>query len=299
MAIIHKIFFALCLALTLASCSDTIDISQHGKSKLVLYAFASASDTISITVSLCQPTGQVKAVSHTLSHVQVKCTTNGQEDMIVLADSGKCYAIGKHHAGDKISVTVSAQIGNSTEEAWGETVIPPTPHIDSVNIDTAFHKDEHYASLRVAFTKTESHNYYAVRVQGIDYFAEDDSLSICYKELETSMEPLLNNLTDAELGFGNNNDFFNLLYIFDTSNTVSATPLLHLNTPLKSYTQAYRTELYSLSPEFYYMMKSLNDAANNEMGKYGMAFMPPSYTNVHGGYGCVAGYGVTTNEWQP
>ena len=84
---------------------------------------------------------------------------------------------------------------------------------------------------------------------------------------------------------------------FDSSQVTSQAVTLHLCVLELSYTSAYRVELFSLSPEFYHMLKSINDINNNDIGAHGLAFIQPTYTNISGGYGCVAGYGCVKSAW--
>ncbi len=304
-----KIMFdiLLIIACALSSCSDSIGINQTEESKFVIFAFPTVSDTIPITVSLTRPIGQAVL---TINGIKVSCTVNGKEDEIILSDSTNVsglpvltyYAIGKHKAGDNVNITVSPlPVGEGTGvgsvSCFGSTTIPPLPTLDSVRLDTTFHKEDYYTDARISFHKIDGVSYYATRLQGMDYFSDSDSTSYEYKEVETSMEPLLNDLTDAELGFGTKNDFYHQMYVFDPSSVKSNTVTVHLNTVQQMYTRAYRVELYSLTPEYYFMMKSINDIKNNEMGEHGLAFIRPTYTNIQGGYGCVAGYGCVKSQW--
>lgn len=206
----------------------------------------------------------------------------GRRDKVAFADSTNVsgspvltyYAIGKHHTRDWVKVSVESTIvgshqpGHGVTQAWGETEIPESPSIDSVSLDTLFHKRDYYSSLKVSFRKTGSVNYYAARVKGMDSFESVDSVSYEFKEVETSLEPLLNGLTDTELDFGNKNEFYHLMYAFDASKVASQTVTLHLCTVLQRYTSAYSVEIFSLSPEYYYMLKSINDMSNNDMGAH-------------------------------
>lgn len=297
------ILFPILLCL-LTSCSDSISIRQTEVPKLVIYAFPTVGDTIPIIVSVTRPIGQTAS---TINDIRVSCSVDGNEDDVVFADSEnvsglpvlKYYAIGKHSIGAnvKISAISSALYGEEMQEAYGSTIIPPLPTLDSVRLDTTFHKEDYYTDIRISLHKIDSVSYYGARILGKDYFSESDSTSYEYKELETDMEPLLNDLTDAELGFGTKNDFYHFMYVFDPSSVKSKIVTVHLNTIQQIYTLGYRLELYSLTPEFYFMLKSINDIKNNEMGEHGLAFIRPTYTNVEGGYGCVAGYGCIKSQW--
>ena len=300
------LFFILITLCMLTSCGDNIDIRQGEPPKFVIYAFPSASDTISITISVTKPAGHnTPALSH--ATISVTCQTNGKADVIMFADSSNVsglpvltyYAIGKHKTGDRVRVSVepaSHQDGLDLTKAWGETQIPKSPSIDSISMDTIFHKEDDYTRFRVAFHKTHGVQYYAVRVKGMEYFESVDSVSCVSEEIETSLEPLLNGLTDTELNFGTKNDFYHLMYVFDSSQVTSQAVTLHLCVLEQAYVSAYRVELFSLSPEFYHMLKSINDINNNDIGEHGLAFIQPTYTNIYGGYGCVAGYGCVNSQ---
>ena len=301
------LFFILITLCMLTSCGDNIDIRQGEPPKFVIYAFPSASDTISITISVTKPAGHnTPALSH--ATISVTCQTNGKADVIMFADSSNVsglpvltyYAIGKHKTGDRVRVSVvpaSHQDGLDLTKAWGETQIPESPSIDSISMDTIFHKEDDYTRFRVAFHKTHGVQYYAVRVKGMEYFESVDSVSCVSEEIETSLEPLLNGLTDTELNFGTNNDFYHLMYVFDSSQVTSQAVTLRLCVLGQPYTSAYRVELFSLSPDFYQVLKSINDINNNDIGTHGLAFIQPTYTNISGGYGCVAGYGCVKSQW--
>ena len=272
------LFFILITLCILTSCGDNIDIRQGETPKFVIYAFPNASDTIPITISVTKPAGhKTPALSH--ATIGVTCLINGKVDEIKFADSSNVsglpvftyYAIGKE--------------------------IPEASCIDSVSIDTIFNKEDYYTRLKISFNKTHDVQYYAARVKGMEYFESVDSISCVSEEIETSLEPLLNGLTDTELNFGTKNDFYHLMYVFDSSQVASRTVTLHLCVLEQSYTSAYRVELFSLSPEFYHMLKSINDINNNDIGAHGLAFIQPTYTNISGGYGCVAGYGCVNSAW--
>lgn len=302
--ILSFILITLCI---LTSCGDNIDIRQGETPKFVIYAFPSASDTIPITISVTKPAGHnTPALSH--ATISVTCLTNGKADEIIFADSSNVsglpvltyYAIGKHKTGDRVRVSVepaSHQDGLDLTKAWGETQIPESPSIDSISMDTIFHKEDDYTRLKVSFNKTHGVQYYAARVKGMEYFKSVDSVSCVSEEIETSLEPLLNGLTDTELNFGTNNDFYHLMYVFNSSQVTLQALTLHLCVLEQLYTSAYRVELFSLSPEFYQMLKSINDINNNDIGAHGLAFIQPTYTNISDGYGCVAGYGCVKSQW--
>lgn len=60
----------------------------------------------------------------------------------------------------------------------------------------------------------------------------------------------------------------------------------------------YILQFYTLSREYYRYIKSKNDQENNSWIDDGLMSAQPSYTNVHGGCGVVAGYAASTATWR-
>ena len=292
----------LIIVICLASCQDTISLDQiKGKNTLVVYAFPTNNDTIVIKVSASQP---IQGKAEKLSITSVRCLTNGKDDKIVDVgyndDSGTTvatyYAIGKHQCGDEIQITVNDA---NLATASAMTIIPASSAIGEVKIDSTFYKGSMYTQIRLTFEDDEPSTYYALRVAGM-YVPENESARGLteFVELETSAEPILNNYSSAEIEFGSWNDYYHNMYIFDDSSFKNKRATLHLYTLQKSWIESYKTQLFVLSPEYYRLLKSLNDIKNNDIGANGLSFMFSTYTNVHGGYGCVAGYCMEETAWK-
>ncbi len=296
----YTIYFALCTVLaSLTACKDTIEMEEwKGKSKFVVYAFPSNSDTIPIRISTARPINGQQTYPQKVS---VSCTTNDVADRIEYVETSlqagmpvmSFYAIGKHKAGDRIEIKVSA---DNFSDAAGTTIIPHITDISSVELDTVFYKGDFFSQLRIQFPKKQGNNYYAARVLGKGIF-EDGTIILEYKEVETSMEPMLNNYAATSIELGTQNNYYHNMYIFDDLLSTSANLSLHLSIRQQSWTKAYKVQLFTLSNEFYSMLKSLNDQGNNEIGTYGLAFISASYTNMKGGYGCIAGYNSISTDW--
>ena len=65
----------------------------------------------------------------------------------------------------------------------------------------------------------------------------------------------------------------------------------------RSQLHTYKLRLYTLSPEMYRYLKSLNDNANNELGHAGLAPLRNLYTNVEGGFGVLGGCRIVETGW--
>ena len=60
----------------------------------------------------------------------------------------------------------------------------------------------------------------------------------------------------------------------------------------------YILQFYKLSTEYYRYIKSKNDQENSDWANSGLMSARPSYTNVRGGLGVVAGYAASSATWR-
>lgn len=298
---IHRklaIFITLTLIpLFTTACRDTVCLDQLQKENtLVVYAFPTTRDTIPIMVSVAKAMNRQQ---QGLCCIQIRCTVNGADDRLIYLGTenydgfpvASFFAIGKHQVGDSIVISARSQ---DFAEARGTTIIPPPGKIGGCQIDTILYKGNNYTQLRLEIQPSSASRYYAVRLEGwnvLDEGIEEKE----YKKVETTLEPLLNYYTDSDIEFGTWNDYYHRMYTFEKPETEPF--YIRLCTTERRYTSAYRTQLFSLSPEFFLLLKSLNDTDNNDIGKYGMAFVRPTFSNVIGGYGCVAAYTNVNSEW--
>jgi hypothetical protein len=129
-----------------------------------------------------------------------------------------------------------------------------------------------------------------------------------YPDINTDSEPLLNGITEIDSDFGFSMDFYQNCYIFDAASVSGQSYTLHLNVDnyWKSqytwgwetlYPIEYQVELYHVTPTYYRFLKSINDARNNDWAKVGLRQIAPTYSNVNGGLGVVAGYNASVSGW--
>lgn len=288
----RSLLYCLFVILCCVSCHDSISLDQiKGQSALVVYAFPSEGDTIEIRVSATRP---LRGKGEKLSLTNVRCTTNGRNDIIVaseLSDSvAVYYAIGNHRGGDSITIMVSdATLPTTT----ASTRIPNHVCIEEVSIDSTLYKGNPYTRLQLAFCDDANADYYAVRMVGKrGAYGKKE-----YAELETATEPVFNHYSSPDIEYNSWNDYYQYMYLFDDFSIRDRYSVLHLSTLEKRWIESYKAQLYVLSPEYYNMLRSLNDARNNDPGAYGLSFMFPTFTNVQGGYGCVAGYSLQETDW--
>lgn len=120
----------------------------------------------------------------------------------------------------------------------------------------------------------------------------------------TNDEPLLNPLMSIDEDFGYENNFYGNLCIFSDELINGQTYTLHLNigayvaSDLYNFGKCYQVVLYRISHEYYRFLKSVNDLDNNELAEGGFAVLMPTYTNIMGGAGVLAGCNAACSEWK-
>ena len=136
-------------------------------------------------------------------------------------------------------------------------------------------------------------------------FQESYSVSI-----DTEKEPVFTNTTkiDEDLGF-DSYGYYGLAYIFDDHLFNGKKYTLHLNLGSTIYSAnnyyyysgwdkmfgyTYSVELYKLTPEYYRYLSSINSAQSNSWAEAGIMQVTPTYSNVRGGFGIVAGYSTNS-----
>lgn len=290
-----NIFGVMVMSFILCSCEDSLSLDQlEDDSKLVIYAFASTSDTISISISASKP---INGNATTLDIESIKCEVNGAADRIEhVRDTtisglpvSVFNAIGQHRTNDEIKLSV---VDRKLGTASSITTIPESPNIIRTIMDSVYYKGNTYTQIRISFNDNPTKDFYAVRIIG--KHVDDEDYEVL--EIETEAEPLLNNYTTADLDFGTSNDYYHNMYIFDDSRINGSEVSLRLYTLRLSWIEGYIVQLFALSPEYYALLKSLNNTENNDLGTWGLSFVYSSYTNVIGGYGCLGGYGICETE---
>ena len=126
--------------------------------------------------------------------------------------------------------------------------------------------------------------------------------------IDTDKEPVLNKQTklDEDLGF-DGYEYFDDSYIFDDRLFDGKRYVLHLgminsldfngffsNFWDQLYGFTYIVKLYKLTPEYYRYLSAINSAKSNSWAEAGIMQVTPTYSNVKGGFGVVAGFSITT-----
>lgn len=292
MRLYHYIYIILTmLCTTFTACQDHFDINQLKEGeKLIVYCFPSAKDSTDIQVSATIPLDGASAILP--KDVEVNCFVNGEKQAVRYLRNDdtdewdklifRLSTIPKE--GEEVKVEVSTE-GYPT--VVSTSVIPATPKIDSITTREIQIDGELYTQLCVKMQDNPKvQDFYAVRV-----FSKWDGNYWEKREINLYAEPVLNYNIMGIPTLDEDIDYHDNFYIFDDSSfSNDSTYTLHLN--LKGKRGYYLVQLYHLSYPLYAFLRSINDASNNELGKYGLSFTRPTYSNVNSGIGAVGGYGL-------
>lgn len=210
---------------------------------------------------------------------------------------GQYYVVGKQNAGDKISLQVSAQDFSSVSAS---TYIPEKVGVELGDVKLEMKSSDGYNSITIDRVEAifhdnpSSEDYYSVKLRLLNREMDRDL------GLLTDNEPLLNKKSKLDDDFGMDDyEYFGNAYIFNDRTINGKTYTLHLDTYSNSYRQSsysfsYIVDLYKVTPEYYRFLKSINDAQSNSWADVGLMQVTPTYSNVKGGFGVVAGYNISS-----
>ena len=307
------------LCLTLISCKDDFDIQKlQDHPRLVVYCFPTDGDTTLVAVARSLPVASVKGYIDALSREKVDAhiiyKVNGVEQMVkrianeeeaqlftrstnssVLSQLvGQYYVVGKQKAGDKISLQVSAPDFSSVSAS---TYIPEKVGVELGDVKLEMKSSDGYNTITidrieaVFHDNPSSEDYYSVKLKLQTKEASKSQM------LLTENEPLLNNRTKLDDDFGMDSyEYFDNAYIFNDRTINGKTYTLHLDvhSNYSSYGFSYVVDLYKVTPDYYRFLKSINDAQSNSWADVGLMQVAPTYSNVKGGFGVVAGYNISS-----
>lgn len=137
--------------------------------------------------------------------------------------------------------------------------------------------------------------------KGVDYdsmtYIIADS-SLYYQKIDPMQEPVLGTPSPMDEVFESKNDFYNDFYIFNDNkfNGKEYTLNLVLDDNYEHVPPIGYVELYSLTPEYYKFIYSINTTENNQWLEMGLSNVFPIFTNVKGGLGAFAGWAKTVSK---
>ena len=319
---IYRAFSFMFLCLALVSCKDDFDIQKlQDHPRLVVYCFPTEGDTTLVSVAMSLPVASVKGNVDTLSREKIDAhiiyKVNGVEQTVkrianeeeaqlftrstksdVLSQLvGQYYVVGKQKAGDKISIQVSAPDFSSVSAS---TYIPEKVEVELGDVKLEMKSSDGYNPITIDRVEAVFHDnpssedYYSVKLRLLNREMDRDL------GLLTDNEPLLNKKSKLDDDFGMDDyEYFGNAYIFNDRTINGKTYTLHLDTYSYSYHQSfyifsYVVDLYKVTPEYYRFLKSINDAQSNSWADVGLMQVTPTYSNVKGGFGVVAGYNISS-----
>ena len=210
---------------------------------------------------------------------------------------GQYYVVGKQKAGDKISLQVSAPDFSSVSAS---TYIPEKVEVELGDVKLEMKSSDGYNPITIDRVEAVFHDnpssedYYSVKLKLQTKEATQSQM------LLTVNEPLLNKRTKLDDDFGMDDyEYFDNAYIFNDRTIKGKSYTLHLDTYSYSYYHSfysfsYVVDLYKVTPEYYRFLKSINDAQSNSWADVGLMQVTPTYSNVKGGFGVVAGYNISS-----
>ena len=319
---LYKAVSLMLLCLALVSCKDDFDIQKlQDYPRLVVYCFPTEGDTTLVGVTKSLPVASVKGYVDALSREKVDAhiiyKVNGVEQTVkrianeeeaqlftrstksdVLSQLvGQYYVVGKQKAGDKISIQVSAPDFSSVSAS---TYIPEKVGVELGDVKLEMKSSDGYNPITIDRVEAVFHDnpssedYYSVKLKLQTKEATQSQM------LLTVNEPLLNKRTKLDDDFGMDDyEYFDNAYIFNDRTIKGKSYTLHLDTYSYSYYHSfysfsYVVNLYKVTPEYYRFLKSINDAQSNSWADVGLMQVTPTYSNVKGGFGVVAGYNISS-----
>ena len=196
-----------------------------------------------------------------------------------------------------MAAQVSAQDFSSVSAS---TYIPEKVGVELGDVKLEMKSSDGYNSITIDRVEAifhdnpSSEDYYSVKLKLQTKEATQSQM------LLTVNEPLLNKRTKLDDDFGMDDyEYFGNAYIFNDRTINGKTYTLHLDTYSNSYRQSsysfsYIVDLYKVTPEYYRFLKSINDAQSNSWADVGLMQVTPTYSNVKGGFGVVAGYNISS-----
>lgn len=323
----------------LTSCEHTVSILDiEAESELVIYAFPTTDDEYLVNVSLTRPTaGEVGTLDDV--SVECTTNGRADEVTFVHAESHygipmATYRVkGEHRSGDNISISVKASSLGKPRAATASTTIPAPAPMDVTSVDTLYadspklrfllhaslplRGDEGYYATRLTnvyhepyFDDFDIDNYYGSKPSDLDeVYHESDWLNFSptrysHLRINPSHEPLLNHYSDLNLDPWD--EYYKCMYFFTSDDVRSSSQgdnqgrvVLHLQTDFPRQPEYIDVQFYTLSREYFLMLRHINDQLSNELAESGFAQTYSTYSNVRGGFGCVAAYACSHYLYTP
>lgn len=286
----HLIYYTALLAFLLTSCEKQISIVElHDESKILLYAMPTDSDEFVINISSTIPASGVITNPDIL---KVECWTNGIPDEVTFVEKISVEepyvyvykAHGHHKSGDEIRIAVTDARLKSVKAT---TTIPEATDCTITDAGIVEWNGNRKLRFHLNFTDHSTQDYYATRVLWVGKNGTKYGMSISIE-----FEPIFDRIVDS--GLDTWHEYYESIYPFTDKKMMNPKVSMYMVSdmyfPNYEETESFDLEFFTLSRDYYLMLRQLNDQRSNELGESGFSPMVSTYTNVEGGYGCVAGY---------
>lgn len=313
-------FIYLSILAFCSACSYHFDIEEMGENpKLVIYSFPGNQDTTFIQVSKSIPVSSKQEQQTVLSDAKITFCVNGKEKEVQYAEEGSTsipqacyYVLGKFYPGDRIEIKAEAE---DLPAVSSQTEIPAFFPLKQFKLVKKLNNNgmkiiQFQISLQDDPSET---NYYGVIIEEMSNYKNNWGERTYINTLSTlnlEAEPLLHQ-TGAldDLLLGDSREDYQGMYIFSDDKINGKEYTLHLNdnnSYQKNYDSSdgtdwshyyYRVTVFGLSADYYLYVKNIIDLGNNELGRYGLSPIRPTYTNIQNGLGILGGYSMEQSEW--
>lgn len=308
-------FIYLSILAFCSACSYHFDIEEMGENpKLVIYSFPGNQDTTFIQVSKSISMSSKQDRQTALSGAKITFCVNGKEKEVQYAEEGSTsmpqacnYVLEKFYPGDRIEIKAEAE---NLPAVSSRTEIPaffPLKQFNLVKKLDIYGKKIIQFQISLQDDPSET-NYYGVIIEKMTDYSGSYYISNLTL-LNTEEEPLLRQGALDNLLLGDSYDTYGGMYIFSDNKINGKEYTLRLNDNNSYQPNSdspdgtrwsrfyYRVTVFGLSADYYLYAKNILDLRNNELGRYGLSPIRPTYTNIQNGLGLLGGYSMGQSEW--
>lgn len=191
------------------------------------------------------------------------------------------------------SLPLTGGVGGGLDEGYYATRLTTVwydPYFDDFNADN--NDDSSFSGRDEIYHESFWQNYSPIRYSHLG--------------IDPSFEPLLNHYNDLNLDPWN--EYYEKMYFFSSDDVRTSSSqqadgngkvVLHLQTGTPNWCDYLDVQFYTFSSEYYLMLRHLNDQLSNELAESGLSQTYSTYSNVRGGFGCVAAYACTHYTYTP
>lgn len=312
-----RLFICFVFVFLCSACTYEFDLNQPKcTEKPVLYAFPGNRDTLVIQFTKSVPVYSADSLLPAIRDARISVEIGGQtcqalwNEEATTSIPAQCYYVVRPiSVGQRVFVRA---VKDGFPELSAETSVPELIPMEEWRIDSIVTNNSKQICFQVGFRDPGGSRFYGLRIEKrVDvevHNQEDGDYQYSYRTTEYCSlddEPLLNEKNGLEGFLTENKKYDDNFYIWDNKTILGKKYMLKLSASPEysifneNYTSIvyYRIAFYTLSDAYFHYLERKNEILNNDLGDMGMAPNRPSYTNVKGGLGVVAGYQVQYTPW--